>query len=181
MKNKSNQVDLSALTVTHSTDQLVIELKWRSFVYNLALILGIVAVTVMIITQWQTLTFSGFTFEEKPYAIVMVAVTFALLAFTYYCTVRFFNKTRIIISNDRVSIIHEPLPWHKNSVLFLSEIKAVEVKVRREKTRQGQGPPFFRLEAKLAEGKWKLITPYHEDEDLIREIETLIRKQIKAN
>ncbi|MBN8706811.1 MAG: hypothetical protein J0L62_13125 [Bacteroidetes bacterium] len=179
MKKKSYLIDLSALTVTNQTGGLEIELKWRSFVYILALILGVVAVTVMISTQWKTLTFTGFTFLEKPFAIVICAVAFALLAFTYYCLARFFNKTRIVISDHLMTITHGPLPWHLNTVLSLSDIRLFEVKVRREKTRQGQGPPFYRIEALLHSGKWKMITPYHEDEDLIREIERLIRDQVK--
>lgn len=178
MKNKSYPIDLSALTVTRPPGRLEIELRWRSFVYNLALILGVVSVSVMISTQWNTLTFNGFTFQEKPFAIVICAVAFALLAFTYYCLARFFNKTKMVISGNQLTITHGPMPWHKNSVLPIADISSFEIKVRREKTSKGEGPPFYRVEAVLTSGKRKMVTPYHEDEDLIKEIGRLIREYV---
>jgi hypothetical protein len=180
MKKNFDPIHRSAITVIRSADRLEIELKWRSFDYILALILGIVGITVMLSTQWETLTFTGFTFQEKPFSIVICGVALVLLAFIYYCIARFFNKTKLDFFENNLFVTHGPIPFHKNSIFSLSDINSFEVNVRREKTNRGEGPPFFRVEAVFLSGKRKMITAYHEDEELIGEIARIVSDYVKG-
>lgn len=99
---------------------------------------------------WNGVIFAGpgaFTEDMPPLFALLFAVAGVCLA--YYAIALWVNRTRIIVSRDKIAVRHGPLPWVGNKEVETANLK--QVRAREQEFQNRRGVSLYRIHQVCAE------------------------------